>query len=52
MKRVTSTLAKGFICKLCVDTKKEIAEPGKEISIFPQVDFVKELLLFGGQVER
>ena len=41
MKRVTSTLTKGFVCKLCVDTKEGITEPGKEISFFDQVDFVK-----------
>ena len=41
MKRVTSTQAKEFVCKLCVDTKEEIVEPGKEISFFHQVDFVK-----------
>ena len=34
MKRVTSTLAKGFVCELCVDTKEGIVEPGKEISFF------------------
>ena len=31
MKRVTSTLAKGFVCKLFVDTKEGIVEPDKEI---------------------
>ena len=31
MKRVTSILAKGFVCKLCVDTKEDIVEPGGEI---------------------
>ena len=41
MKRVTSTLAKGFVCELCVYTKEGIVEPGKEISFFDQVDFVK-----------
>ena len=41
MKRVTSTLAKGFVCELCVDTKEEIMEPGEELSFFDQVDFVK-----------
>ena len=51
MKRVTSTLAKGFVCKVCVDTMKGIVKPGEEISFFDQVDFVK-FLLFGGQVER
>ena len=41
MKRVTSTLAKGFVCKLCVDTMEGIVEPGEEISFFGQVEFVK-----------
>ena len=30
MKRVTSTLVKGFVCKLCVDTKEGIVEPGEK----------------------
>ena len=44
MKRVTLTLAKGFVCELCVYTKERIVGPGKEISFFDQVDFVKKLL--------
>ena len=44
IKKVTSTLAKGFACKLCVDTKKGIVEPGEEISFFDQVEFVKSYL--------
>ena len=40
MKRVTSTLAKGFVCELCIDTMEGIVEPGEEISFFDQVDFV------------
>ena len=53
IKRVTSTLAKGFVCELYVDTKKGIVKPGEELPFFDQVDFVKteELLSFGGQVE-
>ena len=31
MKRVTSTLVKGFVCKLCVNAKEGFAEPGKNI---------------------
>ena len=34
METVTSTLAKGFVCELCVDPKEGIAEPGEEISFF------------------
>ena len=30
-KRVTSTLAKDFVCELCVDTKEGIVEPGEEL---------------------
>ena len=41
-----STLAKGFICKLCVDTK----EPGEEISFFDQVDFVKSFCYLGDRL--
>ena len=40
MKMVTSTMAKGFVCKLCVYTKEGIVEPGEELSFFDQVDFV------------
>ena len=47
MKRVTSTLAKGFVCELCVDTTEGIVEPGEEISFFDQVDFVKSFCYLG-----
>ena len=30
-KRLNSTLAKGFICELCVDTMERIVEPSEEI---------------------
>ena len=43
MKRVTSTLAKGFVCELCVYTKEGIVEPREELSFFDQVDFVKSV---------
>ena len=52
MKRVTSTLAKGFVCKLCVDTMEGIVEPGEEISFFWPGRVCEELLLFEGQVKR
>ena len=41
MKKVISTLAKGFVCELCVYTKEGIVKPGVELSFFDQVDFVK-----------
>ena len=34
MKTVTLTLAKGFVCELCIDTKQIIVAPGKELSFF------------------
>ena len=46
MKRMTSTLAKGFVCELCVDTKERIVEPDEEI-FFEQVDFVKSFCYLG-----
>ena len=50
IKRVTSTLAKGFVCKLCGDTKEGIVEPGQEISFFDQVDFVKNFCYLGDRL--
>ena len=41
IKKVTSTLAKGFACELCVDTMEVIVKRYEEISFFDQVDFVK-----------
>ena len=38
---MTSTLAKNFVCKLCVHTKEGIVEPGEKISFFDQIDFMK-----------
>ena len=46
-KRVTSTLAKGFVCELCVDAKEGIVE---EVSFFDQVDFVKSFCYFGDRL--
>ena len=39
MKRVNSTLAKGFVCELRIVTTEEIVEPGE--GLFDKVDFVK-----------
>ena len=50
MKKVTSTLAKGFVCELCVDTKEGIVEPCEEISFFDQVDFVKSFCYLGDRL--
>ena len=50
MKRMTSTLTKSFVCKLCVYTKGKIVEPSEKISIFNQVDFVKNLCYLGDRL--
>ena len=47
MKKVTSTLAKDFVCELCVHTKKGIVEPREEILFFDHVDFVKNFVIWG-----
>ena len=47
MKRVTLTLAKGFVCKLFIDKVEEIVEPGKEILFFEKLDFVKSFCYLG-----
>ena len=50
MKRVTSTLARDFICELCIYTKEGIVEPGEELSFFDQVDFVKSFCYLGDRL--
>ena len=50
MKRVASTLAKGFVCELCVYTKKGIMKPGEELSFFDQADFVKSSCNLGDRL--
>ena len=50
VKRVTSTLAKSFVCELCVDTKEEIVKPGEEISSFDHIDFVKSYCVLGDRL--
>ena len=47
MKRVTSTLAKGCVCELCVDTKEGIVERCEELSFFDQADLVKAFAIWG-----
>ena len=44
---MTSTLAKDFVCELCVDTMEGIVEPGEELSFFDHVDFVKSFCYLG-----
>ena len=38
---MTSILAKGLVCELCVDAMNRIVEPDEEPSLFDQVDFAK-----------
>ena len=58
MKRVTSTLAKGFVFKLVLiqswdggtvepGTMEGMMEPGEQISLFDQVNFVKSFCYLG-----
>ena len=47
MQRVTSTLAKGFVYKLCVDSMKGIVESSEKISFLAQVKFVKSFCYSG-----
>ena len=49
IKRVTSTLAKDFVCELCVDTKEGIVEPGEEI-FFHQIDFMNSFFNLGDRL--
>ena len=50
MKRVTSILAKGFVCKLCVYTKEGFVEPGKKSSFIDHVDLVKSFCYLGDRL--
>ena len=50
MKRVTSTLTKGFVCELCVDTMEGIVDLGEEMSFFDHVDFVKSFCYLGDRL--
>ena len=50
MKTVISTLSKGFVYKLCVNTIKGIVESGEELSFFDQVDFVKSFCNLGDRL--
>ena len=47
MKAMTSTLAKGFVCELCVYTKEGIVKPDEELSFFDQINFVKSFCYLG-----
>ena len=50
MKKVTSTLAKDFVCELCVDTTEGIWKPSEEISFFDQANFVKSFCYLGDKL--
>ena len=50
MKKVASTLAKGFVCEVCVYTKEGIVGPGEELSFFDQVDTVKSFCCLGDRL--
>ena len=50
MKGVTSTLAKSFVCELCVYTEDGIVEPCEKLSFFDHVDFVKSFCYLGDRL--
>ena len=50
IKRVTSILAKGFICERCVKAMKGIVKPSEELPFYDQVELVKNFLL-GKQIK-
>ena len=47
MKRVNSTLAKGFICDRCVESMKKIVEPAEELKFYDQLELVKSFCYMG-----
>ena len=47
---MTSTLANGLACELCVDTMEGVVKPSKEIYFFDQVDFVKSFCYLGNRL--
>ena len=47
IKRVTTTLAKGFVCEQCFKT---IKEPDKEMSFFDKVKLVMSFCYFGDRL--
>ena len=50
MKWVNSTLAKDFVCELCVYTKEGIVGLGEEILFFAEVEFVKSFCYLGDRL--
>ena len=47
MKRVTSSLAKSFVCKLCADTIKGNVEPGEEILFLSRLTLQSAFVIWG-----
>ena len=47
LKRVTSTLEKGFICERCVEAIKRNVEPAKKLTFYLQVELAKSYCYFG-----
>ena len=50
MNRVTSTLAKGFICERCVETTKRIVKPAEELTFYDQMELVKSFCNLGNRL--
>ena len=47
MRRVSLTLAKGFVCERCAKTMKRTVEPGEEFSFLDQMELVKSFCYLG-----
>ena len=50
MKRVTSTLVKGFVCKSSVEAIKGIVKPAAEFTFYDQVELVKSFCYLGYRI--
>ena len=50
MKRVTSTLAKGFICERCVEPIKGIVAPAEELPFYDQEKLQKNFCYLGDRL--
>ena len=50
MKRMSSTLVKGFICEECVEAIKRIVKPDEEFPFYDQVEFVDNFCYLGDRL--
>ena len=45
IKRAISTLEKGFVCELCVDTMEGIVEPSEELSFLTRLILLRAFII-------